>query len=94
MKLAEKIMQSYCYYVGSSPQPPHVWTVQTIPPNGVDDVRIMTRNHTDASGAIIGLVINAAICFSLSVPSKSLFDFLQNVNSRNQVRTTFQIMLT
>ncbi|XP_057452204.1 homeobox-leucine zipper protein PROTODERMAL FACTOR 2-like [Lotus japonicus] len=81
MKLAEKIMQSYCNYVCASP-PPHVWTVQTTP-TGVDDVRVMTRNQIDASGALIGVVISVATSFSLPVPSKRLFDFLQNENSRN-----------
>ncbi|XP_057453033.1 homeobox-leucine zipper protein PROTODERMAL FACTOR 2-like [Lotus japonicus] len=82
MKLAEKIMQSYCNYVGASP-PPHVWTVQTTPA-GADDVRVMTKNKTDASGALIGVVISVATSFSLPVPSKRLFEFLQNEDSRNQ----------
>ncbi|TKY71206.1 Homeobox-leucine zipper protein MERISTEM L1 [Spatholobus suberectus] len=80
LKLAERMVISYCTGVGASSA--HAWT--TLSATGCDDVRVMTRKSTDDPGRPPGIVLSAATSFWLPVPPKMLFDFLRVENSRNE----------
>ena len=56
MKLAERMVMSYCTGVGASTA--HAWT--TLSATGCDDVRVMTRKSTDEPGRPPGIVLSAA----------------------------------
>ncbi|KHN30455.1 Homeobox-leucine zipper protein PROTODERMAL FACTOR 2 [Glycine soja] len=81
MKLAERMVMSYCTGVGASTA--HAWT--TLSATGCDDVRVMTRKSTDEPGRPPGIVLSAATSFWLPVPPKRVFHFLRDQNSRNEV---------
>lgn len=81
LKLAERMMLSFCTGVGASTA--HAWTALT--PADCDDVKVMTRKSTDEPGRPPGIVLSAATSFRLPVPSKRVFDFLRNENSRSEV---------
>ncbi|KAK7366515.1 hypothetical protein VNO80_08507 [Phaseolus coccineus] len=80
LKLAERMVISYCTGVGASTA--HAWT--TLSATGCDDVRVMTRKSTDEPGRPPGIVLSAATSFWLPVPPKRVFDFLRAENSRNE----------
>ncbi|XP_027361562.1 homeobox-leucine zipper protein MERISTEM L1-like [Abrus precatorius] len=80
LKLAERMVISYCSGVGASTA--HAWT--TLSATGCDDVRVMTRKSTDDPGRPPGIVLCAATSFWLPVPPKRVFDFLRDENSRNE----------
>ncbi|RDX60262.1 Homeobox-leucine zipper protein MERISTEM L1, partial [Mucuna pruriens] len=80
LKLAERMVISYCAGVGASTA--HAWT--TLSATGCDDVRVMTRKSTDDPGRPPGIVLSAATSFWLPVPPKKVFDFLRDENSRNE----------
>lgn len=80
LKLAERMVISYCTGVGASTA--HAWT--TLSATGCDDVRVMTRKSADDPGRPPGIVLSAATSFWLPVPPKRLFDFLRDENSRNE----------
>ncbi|RZC31642.1 homeobox-leucine zipper protein MERISTEM L1-like isoform X2 [Glycine soja] len=80
MKLAERMVMSYCTGVGASTA--HAWT--TLSATGCDDVRVMTRKSTDEPGRPPGIVLSAATSFWLPVPPKRVFHFLRDQNSRNE----------
>ncbi|KAG4972744.1 hypothetical protein JHK87_029565 [Glycine soja] len=80
MKLAERMVMSYCTGVGASTA--HAWT--TLSATGCDDVRVMTRKSTDEPGRPPGIVLSAATSFWLPVPPNRVFDFLRDENSRNE----------
>lgn len=88
LKLAERMVISYCTGVGASTA--HAWT--TLSATGCDDVRVMTRKSTDEPGRPPGIVLSAATSFWLPVPPKRVFDFLRDENSRNEVCIIFQYL--
>lgn len=87
LKLAERMVMSFCRGVGASTA--HAWT--TLSATGSDDVRVMTRNSMDDPGRPPGIVLSAATSFWLPVPPKRVFDFLRDENSRSEV--TFNYLL-
>lgn len=88
LKLAERMVISYCTGVGASTA--HAWT--TLSATGCDDVRVMTRKSTDEPGRPPGIVLSAATSFWLPVPPKRVFDFLRDENSRNEVCIIFKYL--
>ncbi|GMJ14596.1 protodermal factor 2 [Hibiscus trionum] len=80
LKLAERMVTSFCTGVGASTA--HAWT--TLSPTGSDDVRVMTRKSTDDPGRPPGIVLSAATSFWIPVPPKRAFDFLRDENSRSE----------
>ncbi|EXB88451.1 Homeobox-leucine zipper protein MERISTEM L1 [Morus notabilis] len=80
LKLAERMVMSFCVGVGASTA--HAWT--TLSATGSDDVRVMTRKSMDDPGRPPGIVLSAATSFWLPVPPKRLFDFLRDENSRSE----------
>lgn len=81
MKLAERMVISFCAGVGASTA--HAWT--TLSGTGCDDVRVMTRKSMDDPGRPPGIVLSAATSFWLPVPPNTVFNFLRHENSRSQV---------
>ncbi|KAJ0017866.1 hypothetical protein Pint_10906 [Pistacia integerrima] len=80
LKLAERMVTSFCTGVGASTA--HAWT--TLSTTGSDDVRVMTRKSMDDPGRPPGIVLSAATSFWISVPPKRVFDFLRDENSRSE----------
>ncbi|KAE8714912.1 Homeobox-leucine zipper protein MERISTEM L1 [Hibiscus syriacus] len=80
LKLAERMVTSFCTGVGASTA--HAWT--TLAATGSDDVRVMTRKSMDDPGRPLGIVLSAATSFWIPVPSKRVFDFLRDENSRSE----------
>ncbi|KAK7308161.1 hypothetical protein VNO77_41758 [Canavalia gladiata] len=80
LKLAERMVMSYCTGVGASTA--HAWT--TLSATGSDDVRVMTRKSTDEAGRPPGIVLSAATSFWLPVPPNKVFQFLRHQNSRSE----------
>ncbi|KAK7253178.1 hypothetical protein RIF29_37681 [Crotalaria pallida] len=80
LKLAERMVMSFCTGVGASTA--HAWT--TLSATGCDDVRVMTRKSMDDPGRPPGIVLSAATSFWLPVPPKRVFDFLRDENSRRE----------
>ncbi|TMW82597.1 hypothetical protein EJD97_005570 [Solanum chilense] len=80
LKLAERMVMSFCAGVGASTA--HTWT--TLSGSGADDVRVMTRKSIDDPGRPPGIVLSAATSFWMPVPTKRVFDFLRDENSRNE----------
>ncbi|XP_041023165.1 homeobox-leucine zipper protein MERISTEM L1-like [Juglans microcarpa x Juglans regia] len=80
LKLAERMVMSFCTGVGASTA--HAWT--TLSATGSDEVRVMTRKSMDDPGRPPGIVLSAATSFWIPVPTKSVFDFLRCENSRTQ----------
>ncbi|KAL5578929.1 hypothetical protein UlMin_011371 [Ulmus minor] len=80
LKLAERMVMSFCTGVGASTA--HAWT--TLSATGSDDVRVMTRKSMDDPGRPPGIVLSAATSFWLPVPPKRVFDFLRDENSRSE----------
>ncbi|OIV95012.1 hypothetical protein TanjilG_22209 [Lupinus angustifolius] len=80
LNLAERMVMSFCTGVGASTS--HAWT--TLSATGCDDVRVMTRKSMDDPGRPPGIVLSAATSFWLSVPPKTVFDFLRDENSRRE----------
>ncbi|ESQ55191.1 hypothetical protein EUTSA_v10024488mg [Eutrema salsugineum] len=80
LKLAERMVMSFCSGVGASTA--HVWT--TLTTTGSDDVRVMTRKSMDDPGRPPGIVLSAATSFWLPVSPKRVFDFLRDENSRSE----------
>ncbi|KAL5775422.1 hypothetical protein ACOSP7_012979 [Xanthoceras sorbifolium] len=80
LKLAERMVTSFCTGVGASTA--HAWT--TLSATGSDDVRVMTRKSMDDPGRPPGIVLSAATSFWIPVPPKRVFDFLRDENSRNE----------
>ncbi|MCD7465788.1 Homeobox-leucine zipper protein hdg2 [Datura stramonium] len=74
------MVMSFCAGVGASTA--HTWT--TLSGSGADDVRVMTRKSIDDPGRPPGIVLSAATSFWLPVPTKTVFDFLRDENSRNE----------
>ena len=81
LKLAERMVTSFCAGVGASTA--HAWT--TLSATGSDDVRVMTRKSMDDPGRPPGIVLSAATSFWIPVPPKRVFDFLRDENSRIEV---------
>lgn len=81
LKLAERMVMSFCSGVGASTA--HAWT--TMSTTGSDDVRVMTRKSMDDPGRPPGIVLSAATSFWIPVPPKRVFDFLRDENSRKEV---------
>ncbi|CAJ1977256.1 unnamed protein product [Sphenostylis stenocarpa] len=79
MKLAERMMLSFCTGVGASTA--NAWTPLTV---GSKDVRVMTRKSVDDPGRPSGTVLSAATSLWLPFPSRTVFDFLRSEYSRNQ----------
>ena len=89
MKLAERMVLSFCTGVGASTA--NAWTPL---PSGLEDVRVMTRKSVDDPGRPPGIVLSAATSLWLPVPARRVFEFLRSENTRNQV-VMYQIsMLT
>ncbi|XP_010538642.1 PREDICTED: homeobox-leucine zipper protein PROTODERMAL FACTOR 2 [Tarenaya hassleriana] len=80
LKLAERMVMSFCSGVGASTA--HAWT--TLSATGSDDVRVMTRKSMDDPGRPPGIVLSAATSFWIPVPPKRVFDFLRDENSRSE----------
>ncbi|CAH8388472.1 unnamed protein product [Eruca vesicaria subsp. sativa] len=80
MKLAERMVMSFCSGVGASNA--HAWT--TLATTGSDDVRVMTRKSMDDPGRPPGIVLSAATSFWIPVAPKRVFDFLRDENSRSE----------
>ncbi|KAK1557283.1 hypothetical protein Q3G72_021701 [Acer saccharum] len=80
LKLAERMVTSFCTGVGASSA--HAWT--TLSATGSDDVRVMTRKSMDDPGRPPGIVLSAATSFWIPVPPNRVFDFLRDENSRNE----------
>ncbi|PNT11493.1 hypothetical protein POPTR_011G025000v4 [Populus trichocarpa] len=80
LKLAERMVMSFCTGVGASTA--HTWT--TLSATGSDDVRVMTRKSMDDPGRPPGIVLSAATSFWIPVPSKKVFDFLKDENHRSE----------
>ncbi|XP_054816204.1 homeobox-leucine zipper protein HDG2-like isoform X3 [Prosopis cineraria] len=80
LKLAERMVMSFCAGVGASTA--HTWT--TLSGTGADDVRVMTRKSVDDPGRPPGIVLSAATSFWLPVPPIRVFDFLRDENSRSE----------
>ncbi|KAL9392709.1 hypothetical protein Peur_016629 [Populus x canadensis] len=80
LKLAERMVMSFCTGVGASTA--HAWT--TLSATGSDDVRVMTRKSMDDPGRPPGIVLSAATSFWIPVQSKRMFDFLRNENHRSE----------
>ncbi|MBA0627051.1 hypothetical protein Godav_004604 [Gossypium davidsonii] len=80
LKLAERMVTSFCTGVGASTA--HAWT--TLSATGSDDVRVMTRKSMDDPGRPPGIVLSAATSFWIQVPPKRVFDFLRDENSRSE----------
>lgn len=87
LKLAERMVLSFCTGVGASTA--HTWT--TLSGSGADDVRVMTRKSIDDPGRPPGIVLSAATSFWIPVPPKRVFDFLRDENSRSEVRNIYFI---
>lgn len=81
LKLAERMVMSFCRGVGASSG--HAWTVLSV--TGSDDVRVMTRGSFDDPGRPAGIILSAATSFWLPVPPQRVFDFLRDETVRNQV---------
>lgn len=82
LKLAERMMISFCSGVGASIA--HAWTTLSST-GGSDGVRVMTRKSMDDPGKPPGVVLNAATSLWLPVPPKRIFDFLRGENTRSEV---------
>ncbi|CAN8246246.1 unnamed protein product [Cochlearia groenlandica] len=80
LKLAERMVMSFCSGVGASTA--HAWT--TMSGTGSDDVRVMTRKSMDDPGRPPGIVLSAATSFWIPVAPKRVFDFLRDENSRSE----------
>ncbi|CAH2078341.1 unnamed protein product [Thlaspi arvense] len=80
LKLAERMVMSFCSGVGASTA--HAWT--TLTTTGSDDVRVMTRKSMDDPGRPPGIVLSAATSFWMPVAPTRVFEFLRNENSRSQ----------
>ncbi|KAH9796462.1 homeobox-leucine zipper protein MERISTEM L1 [Citrus sinensis] len=80
LKLAERMVTSFCTGVGASTA--HAWT--TLSATGSDDVRVMTRKSMDDPGRPPGIVLSAATSFWIPVPPRRIFDFLRDENSRSE----------
>ncbi|KAL9456290.1 hypothetical protein AB3S75_005504 [Citrus x aurantiifolia] len=80
LKLAERMVTSFCAGVGASTA--HAWT--TLSATGSDDVRVMTRKSMDDPGRPPGIVLSAATSFWIPVPPRRIFDFLRDENSRSE----------
>ncbi|CAA7054700.1 unnamed protein product [Microthlaspi erraticum] len=80
LKLAERMVMSFCSGVGASNA--HAWT--TLSTTGSDDVRVMTRKSMDDPGRPPGIVLSAATSFWIPVAPKRVFDFLRDENSRSE----------
>ncbi|KAK7343568.1 hypothetical protein VNO77_12395 [Canavalia gladiata] len=80
LKLAERMIMSFCTGVGASTA--HCWTALTQASS--DDVRVMTRKSMDDPGRPPGIVLSAATSLWLPVPPKRVFDFLRDENSRSE----------
>ncbi|CAE6184109.1 unnamed protein product [Arabidopsis arenosa] len=80
LKLAERMVMSFCSGVGASTA--HAWT--TLSTTGSDDVRVMTRKSMDDPGRPPGIVLSAATSFWIPVAPKRVFDFLRDENSRSE----------
>ncbi|XP_048230745.1 homeobox-leucine zipper protein MERISTEM L1 isoform X3 [Ricinus communis] len=80
LKLAERMVMSFCSGVGASTA--HAWT--TLSATGSDDVRVMTRKSMDDPGRPPGIVLCAATSFWLPVPPKRVFQFLSDENHRSE----------
>ncbi|KAF2304634.1 hypothetical protein GH714_037194 [Hevea brasiliensis] len=80
LKLAERMVMSFCSGVGASTA--HAWT--TLSPTGSDDVRVMTRKSMDDPGRPPGIVLSAATSFWIPVPPKRVFAFLSDENHRSE----------
>ena len=81
LKLAERMVLSFCSGVGASTA--HTWT--TLSGSGADDVRVMTRKSMDDPGRPPGIVLSAATSFWIPIQPKRVFDFLRDENSRSEV---------
>lgn len=81
LKLAERMVMSFCSGVGASTA--HAWTA--LAATGSDDVRVMTRKSMDDPGRPPGIVLSAATSFWIPVAPKRVFDFLRDENSRSEV---------
>uniref|UniRef100_M4DWH8 Uncharacterized protein n=1 Tax=Brassica campestris TaxID=3711 RepID=M4DWH8_BRACM len=80
LKLAERMVMSFCSGVGASTA--HAWS--TLAATGSDDVRVMTRKSMDDPGRPPGIVLSAATSFWIPMGLKRVFDFLRDENSRSQ----------
>ncbi|KAL4291219.1 hypothetical protein GQ457_14G010810 [Hibiscus cannabinus] len=80
LKLAERIVNSFCTGVGASTA--HAWT--TLSTTGSDDVRVMTRKSIDDPGRPPGIVLCAATSFWIPVSPQRAFEFLKDENSRSE----------
>ncbi|KAJ4840774.1 Homeobox-leucine zipper protein PROTODERMAL FACTOR 2 [Turnera subulata] len=80
LKLAERMVMSFCTGVGASTA--HAWT--TLSATGSDDVRVMTRKSMDDPGRPPGIVLSAATSFWIPVASKRVFNFLRDENHRSE----------
>ncbi|KAK8524350.1 hypothetical protein V6N12_029216 [Hibiscus sabdariffa] len=80
LKLAERMVTSFCTGVGASTA--HAWT--TLSATGTNDVRVMTRKSMDDPGRPPGIVLSAATSFWIPVPPKRAFNFLKDEKSRNE----------
>ncbi|XP_078436866.1 homeobox-leucine zipper protein ROC2-like isoform X2 [Wolffia australiana] len=80
MKLAERMVVSFCSGVGASIA--HQWT--TLSGTCGEDVRVMTRKSVDDPGRPLGIVLSAATSLWLPVPPKKVFDFLRDENTRSE----------
>ncbi|XP_052179197.1 homeobox-leucine zipper protein ROC2-like [Diospyros lotus] len=80
LNLAERIGTTFCG--GMSESNGHSW--RTILGRGDDEVRIMIGKMLADLGTPLGVVLNAAISFSLPVHPKRVFDFLRSQDSRSQ----------
>lgn len=85
MKLAERMVLSFCSGVGASTA--YAWTTLSPTGTGLDNVRVMTRKSVDDPGRPAGIVLSTSTSFWLPIPPKRVFDFLRNENSRNEVRS-------
>ena len=80
LKLAERMMNSFC--TGVSASNAHTWT--TLSGSGVEDVCVMTHKSVDDPGRPPGIVLSTTTSFWLLATPMRVFQFLGDESLRNE----------
>lgn len=78
MKLAQRMVQSFCASISTSNS--HRWTTVS----GMNEVGVRVHKSTDP-GQPNGVVLNAATTFRLPVSPQNVFNFFKDERTRSQV---------
>lgn len=78
MKLAQRMVQSFCASISTSNS--HRWTTVS----GMNEVGVRVHKSTDP-GQPNGVVLNAATTFWLPVSPQNVFNFFKDERTRSQV---------